>query len=453
MMQTLILVLSICSELLLAVGMYRFFKKAGEKSYLAFIPFINAITMHRIMGKPFYHFFLQLIPILNVYYYAADIIDFLSCFGISSYKQRVYALAFGPFYFIKKSFRALPEYRGPSTYVHASIKQVFLVLLPAMAFWILPAVLLRAFVFESFSIPTPSCANTLRVGDIVIVSKLHYGPRTCALPLQIPLTHQRIKALDIPSYSNAIELPYFRLPGFSEIKRNDMVVFNWPADEEYPRDMKTFYIKRCVALAGDTLQIIDTEVLVNGKPAQQPAEVQFQYYLITQENLNERLFEEHGITDYYQIPEGFIVHTKPSTAKKLEKLPFIQHVIMNKQQKGVGEPQVFPYHSKWNVDFYGPLWIPQKGATLQMTSENVLVYWSTIAQYEGLENVKKEADKLWIEGKPVDSYTFRQNYYFMMGDSRHNSLDSRFWGFVPEDHIEGKGVYVYHESGGGEDIK
>jgi signal peptidase I len=315
----------------------------------------------------------------------------------------------------------------------------------AIIFAVVAATLIRWAFFEAYTIPTPSMEKSLLVGDFLFVSKLHYGPRTPQTILQVPLTHQKIWGTDIPSFSDAIQVPSFRFPGFTSIKNNDVVVFNWPADEGYPTDLKTNYIKRCVAVAGDTLQIIDTKVIINGQVAKIPEKVQFQYYLITKENINDRIFKANKITDYYPIPEGYVVHTQPETIEKLKGMPFISQVIQVKQQEGVGDPSVMPHNSKynWNIDFFGPLWVPKKGATIQMTPENVILYESTISRYEGHENVTVEQGKLLIDGKAIESYTFQQNYYFMMGDNRHNSLDSRFWGFVPEDHVVGKGFLIW----------
>jgi signal peptidase I len=315
----------------------------------------------------------------------------------------------------------------------------------AIVFAVVVATFVRWLLLEAYTIPTPSMEKSLLVGDFLFVSKLHYGPRTPKTILQLPLTHQTIWFTNLPSYSTLIQLPQFRLPGFSNIKRNDVVVFNWPADEGYPTDLKTNYIKRCIAAAGDTIQLREQRVFINGKAEADPQMAQYNYLIATNETINGRIFEKYDITEVYPIPGGYAIFTTPERAKELEKLPFIKAITLSQEMPERFNPRVYPYASQlgWNVDNFGPLVCPKEGMTMEMTPENVTKYEPVIAKYEGLDDVKAVEGKLLIDGKEVSSYTFKQNYYFMMGDNRHNSEDSRFWGFVPEDHVVGKAWLVW----------
>lgn len=317
----------------------------------------------------------------------------------------------------------------------------------ALLFSVVAATLIRWIFLEAYTIPTSSMEKSLLVGDFLFVSKMHYGARTPKTPLQVPLTHQTIWLTDIPSYVKAIQLPQFRLPGFSEVKNNDVVVFNWPDEEGHPSDLKTNYIKRCIGIAGDTLSIRNQQVYINGKAAENPEKRQYSYIVSTTEGIDEKVFRRYDITDIYPATEGYLIHTSEEKAQKLRELNFIQKVTKQDYSVDVLEQgtSCFPHSAKypWNVDQFGPLWIPKKGATIQLTEENIIKYQSTISRYEGHDKVEVQNGQLMIDGVAVKEYKFKQNYYFMMGDNRHNSLDSRFWGFVPEDHIVGKAWLVW----------
>jgi signal peptidase I len=348
-------------------------------------------------------------------------------------------------------------------------KSAFREWLDSVVFAVVAATLIRFFVFEAYTIPTPSMESSLMVGDFLFVSKLHYGVRTPKTPLQLPLTHQKIWFTDIPSYLRWLDLPIFRLPGFSSVKQGDAVVFNVPNYEEdgdAPVDLRTFYVKRCVATPGDVLEVRDQQVIVNGKAMENPVRMQHPIFMKTKENLEDKFFEEYGIrnspdasydsADWLPLAEpdsqnvlwGYKLNTSKAMMEEIQALPFKKSFDVNlfKDPKGVTFIDIFPHDTtlfKWNRDFYGPLKVPAKGLTVPLTPGNVALYSEAIQKYEGNKNVVVNGYQITIEGKAITSYTFKQDYYFMMGDNRHNSADSRFWGFVPSDHIVGKAFFVW----------
>ena len=351
----------------------------------------------------------------------------------------------------------------------------------SVLFAVVAATLIRWLFMEAFTIPTPSMENSLMVGDFLFVSKLHYGTRTTTTPLQVPLTHQKIWGTEIPSYSTAIQLPSYRLPGFTSVKNGDVVVFNVPpkvlnAGIDYPVDLKTNYIKRCIGIPGDKLEVRQRQVYINDKPFANWPGMQWPYYIATSEELDQRFFRRYDIVNEisgqsskpnWQASQavdtlakemktvGYTVNTTEPSAEALRKLDFIKSV------KPVIVPAIKPDPNApatnlnvefqlmggsrygWSIDDFGPVVVPRNGMTVAMNERNIAVYHVAIRDYEGNENVVVTDSSISIGGKLISSYTFKQDYYFMMGDNRHNSLDSRFWGFVPADHIVGKAVFVW----------
>lgn len=316
--------------------------------------------------------------------------------------------------------------------------------LNALVFAVVVASIVRWLALEAFTIPSSSMEQTLLTGDFIFVSKLHYGARTPKTLLQIPLTHQTIGSTGIPSYLDWIQLPMYRLPGYSRIKRGDKVVFNYPMELDRPIDLRTYYIKRCVGLPGDVLRIHDAQVYVNNEPQPQYLGLQYCYYLKTTTTLQDRFFRQYAIREYFPVQAGYLVHTTPDTATQLEKLASIQEVHCMVMPQGMADPQIYPSSTTcpWNRDHFGPITVPAKGVTILINEKNLAQYERVITYHEGHKEVQIDNNQLWIDGQQVETYTFRQDYYFMMGDNRHNSEDARCWSFVPQDHVVGKAVFI-----------
>jgi signal peptidase I len=340
----------------------------------------------------------------------------------------------------------------------------------SLIFAIVAATLIRWATFEAYTIPSPSMENSLLVGDYLFVSKLHYGPITPQTPLQVPLTHQTIWGTGLQSYSELIQLPTYRLPGFSEVKRNDVVVFHVPHETQYPADLRTNYIKRCVGVAGDTLEIRNGQVYLNGQPEGDVPGLQTDY-LMQIDNPNDEVataLRAQGVVDYTMPgglpqpvgngdkPGSFIykISCTKAAADYFRKQPYVK--ALEVYQPPV--PPLFPDKAdfsnsdansitprKWNLDNYGPLPIPKEGQTIALTPANAAIYFKIIARYEHNEGItwNNQDGMIYQNGKPLTSYKIKQNYYMMMGDNRHNSEDSRFWGFVPADHVVGKAVLIW----------
>jgi len=354
--------------------------------------------------------------------------------------------------------------------------------LDAAIFAVIAATLIRTFIFEAYTIPTPSMEKTLLVNDFLFVSKISYGARIPNTPLAVPFTHHTLPFTKYAkAYSEAVHWPYKRLPGFTDIKRNDVVVFNFPEgdtvaleqqEQSYyglvrsmgrdavweayhvtsrPVDKRDNYIKRCVAQAGDTLSIKDGIVFVNGRQAPIPPESERRYLVqISGDQLNPDRLEELGITatpDAILSSGLFLYNLTPGNVAALKTLPVVKSI----KPYFSTALSVFPYdtvHYQWTEDNFGPLYIPEKGATVKIDSSNIAIYDRIIRVYEG-NKLESRNGRFYINNKPADSYTFKMNYYWMMGDNRNNSLDSRYWGFVPEDHVVGKAWMIWMSYGDG----
>ena len=490
------------------LGTWKLYKAAGEAPWKAIIPVYNAIVLLKIIHRPKWWVFLLFLPVINLMMFMVLWIDTVKHFGKNKPVDGLIAVLSLGFYIYTLNYQKNPEYIDDTARIKRS---AFSVWFGSIVFAVVAATFVHNYFFQPYIIPTGSLEKSLLIGDFLIVSKFHYGARIPSTTIAFPMVHDTLPVFKTRSYLKKPQLPYLRMPRIQKIKRNDIVVFNWPADTvrrffvkeqgvKKPLDKKSNYVKRCVGLPGDTLEIKAGFVHIDGKKNILPdrARVLHNYTAYSSKGVSSRKLAELGLNDFYRkfkienisqnsfdeirpylvgssrnSQNDFIAMTKHTgipitlirslglrasevlgTAKELnlttdearylEQQAWIDSLVQRNQTVKTPNVSFFPNKIPydWNQDNYGPIVIPKAGTTVALSLKNIALYKKIINDYES-NSLSAQGDDILINGKKTEQYTFKQNYYWMMGDNRHRSEDSRFWGFVPEDHVVGKPVFIW----------
>ncbi len=545
------------------------FPKAGVAASKAWIPGVNFIEWSKLIGKKPVETLWLLFPIVNIFTFTAMAVDLVRSFGKHNFGHSAAAVIYAPAIFASIAKDEKAKYTGPilmqekeyqAQLIEAAKlknnikfdqlsknnpykKSILREWTESIVFAVFAAAFIRMFLIEAYVIPTSSMEGSLNVGDYLFVSKAHYGIRTPMTVAMLPLVHNTIPFINTESYLKKPSLGYHRLPGLEKVEKGKPFVFNWPVgDSVYltpsrsyfvhqvsqamtgdpylakavqdkdlrvrPIDKKDHYIKRCVATPGDTLEVRNRQIYINGVAQTNPKNVQFQYIVKPTGNgqFNQKKLSEWGISpedmlsmevinldsaEYKKLMVAapsvslkLVDHNASGSSKKPYKMGNITDVnafikalddtqlrsniasmnvmVLNQAQidrlksKDAGmtlsvvpnttsDSHFFPFNAEkfpWSMDNYGPIWMPKAGVTINIDANNIDLYKRIIGPYEG--NVLNMKDgKIYINGKVATQYTFKLNYYWAMGDNRHMSEDSRMWGFVPEDHIVGKPLFIW----------
>jgi len=509
-----ILIFLLISYVLLSVSLYFLFPKVNVDGVKGLIPGVNFIEWAKLIGRPTWWPLLLLVPIVNIFIFAGMAVDLMRSFGKYKFVHTASAVLFAPAafywlsrqndatyigqnYLLEKNYnkeilaaqkagdkRAVDRLMKKNPYKKSIIREWT----ESIVFAVFAAAFIRMFLIEAFVIPTPSMEGSLMVGDFLFVSKPSYGIRMPMTYVMAPLVHNRLPFFNTESYLKKPSLDYHRLPALESVQRGKPFVFNWPvgdtvfitqrrsytmgqtkrqprilgSDRELARkvknndyvvrpiDKKDHYIKRCVAIAGDTLQIKDRQIYIDGVAVKNPKNVQYAY--LTKgigNNISKKKLKEWNIA---QTDASFGGSPNDPAELFLNKEQYEElSSASDKISVEIYKPKtealtLFPHDPKnfpnWSLDNYGPIWIPKAGATVNITPQNIALYRRVISVYED-NDLQVKGNQIIINGKPAKSYTFKQDYFWAMGDNRHNSEDSRAWGFVPHDHIVGKPLFIW----------
>lgn len=488
------------------LGTWKLYQKAGRKAWEAAIPIYNGIVLMQIIKRPKWWVILLFIPIINLLMFPIIWIETIRTFGFYKRLDSFLVIITLGLYIFYINYALDTKYNADRSLKPQSELGEWV---SSITFAIIAATLVHTYFMQPFTIPTSSLEKSLLVGDYLFVSKFHYGARVPSTVIAAPMVHDSLPFTGTASYLKSPQFPYLRLPGLQKIKNNDIVCFNWPADSlatmwgdtsgkftYKPVDKKTNYVKRCVGIAGDSLEIRDGYVYINGKKNVLPYRAKIQFYY-TYESKNpidasnypkflidkERTGVYRILSEYWdneKVQEAIKTNgnlTKigqdsiftevagginPELAQRLKMTSVANKININltleevsrlenypltisvKKINHAPDNAIFPHVEKlqWSQDNFGPIYIPKAGVTVKLDKETLPFYEQIIKNYEN-NDLLVNGDEIFINGKKVDSYTFQQDYYWLLGDNRHNSLDARYWGYVPFDHVLGKPVMVW----------
>ena len=488
------------------LGTWKLYVKAGRKAWEAAIPIYNGIILMQIINRPKWWILLLFIPVINLLMFPIIWIETVRTFGFYKKLDSLLAIVTLGFYIFYINYATDTKYNAGRS---LKPRSEFGEWVSSITFAIIAATIVHTYFMQPFTIPTSSLEKSLLVGDYLFVSKFHYGARVPSTAVALPMVHDSIPFTKSASYFKKPQLPYTRLPGLQNIKNNDIVCFNWPADTlatmwgdtsgkftYKPVDKKTNYVKRSVGIAGDSLELRNGYVYINGKKNELPdrAKIQFYYtyeaktpidannyprFLIKKERTgvysilseywnnakvqeaikkNGNLSKMSSDSLYTEVAGGI----NPDFARRLKMESVANKININLTEDEAirlrkltqtvavtklnfdADNAIFPHiaSNKWSQDNFGPIYIPKAGATVKIDAASLPYYKQIIKNYEN-NDLAVVGDAIFINGEKADSYTFKQDYYWLMGDNRHNSLDARYWGYVPFDHVLGKPVMIW----------